>query len=233
MGWSRGNLLGFLLAVWTFLFLGRKMVGLRPKIAVGGLVLLLMPILALGAYELTPREIVDSRVVRSQTVYSRLGAWQRMLEEGLESPIFGIGLNNLRNALAEDRINVEGVYSEDNPHNSLLSIFAEMGLVGLSVYLLILMSLTRIGTGLYRGGSSSRERWRGIAVISILVGYWIPAFFVNAIYIPAVCHLYVYVYFGAIAGLHGKRRFLSPMSSSTANNRWIRANAPVVGASQS
>jgi hypothetical protein len=233
LAWSRGNLLGFLLAVWTFLFLGRKMVGLRPKIAVAGLLLLLTPILALAVVEFTPREIVDSRVVRSQTVYSRLGAWQRMLEEGFESPIFGIGLNNLRNVLAEDRINFEGVYSEDNPHNSLLSIFAEMGFVGLLAYLLILMSLIRIGTGLYRKGSNSRERWRGITVISILVGYWIPAFFVNAIYIPAVCHLYVYVYFGAIAGLHGKRRVLSPMSASTANNRWAPANAPAVGASRS
>jgi hypothetical protein len=64
LGWSRGNLLGFLLAVWTFLFLARKLVGLRPKIAVAGLLLLLAPILALGAYEFTPREIVESRVVR-------------------------------------------------------------------------------------------------------------------------------------------------------------------------
>jgi hypothetical protein len=233
LGWSRGNLLGFLLAVWTFLFLARKLVGLRPKIAVAGLLLLLAPILALGAYEFTPREIVESRVVRSHTVYSRLGAWQRMVEEGLESPIFGIGLNNLRNVLAEDRITLEGVVSENNPHNSLLSIFAELGFVGLLVYSLIVTTLLRIGVNLYRRGSNSLHRWHGITVICVLVAYLVPSFFVNAMYITAVCHVYVYVYVGAVAGLCSRARLPYTVAASTASSPWIRANASAAGASRS
>ena len=225
LGWSRGNLLGFLLGMWVFLFLASRLVGSRPKIAAMGLLLLLGPIIVVGFYGLTPEEIVQSRVVRSNTVYSRLGAWQRMVEVGFEAPIVGIGLNNLRDVLAENRTRFEGVTSENNPHNSLLSIFAELGSLGLLAYLLMLASLIRIGLNLYRRGANLRERWHGVTVISVLVAYLVPAFFVNSMYITAVCHIYVYVYLGAIAGLHGRRQLVSGFSASTANSRWIQTNA--------
>ena len=222
LGWSRGNLMGLLLGIWVFVFLGSRLVGFRPKMALVGLVLLLGPIIAVGFYELTPEDIVESRIVRSRTVYGRLGAWQKMFEVGFESPIMGIGLNNLRNVLAENRTRFEGVTSENNPHNSVLSIFAELGVFGLLFYIAIILSIIQSGTNLYRRGSDLRERWRGITVIAIVLAYLVPSLFVNSLYIPGLCHVYVYAYIGAVAGLHNSRRLISTVSSCAANGQWLQ-----------
>ena len=161
-------------------------------------------------------------------MYARLGAWQNVIEAFSKSPAFGIGLNNLRDELEENRIRFEGVKSETHAHNAPLSILAEMGLLGLIVFSAIVISLLRTGLNLYRAGSNLRERWRGITVISIVAAYMVSALFVNSLYLTTVSHVYVYMCLGGIAGLQCRQRSVSALSASPTNSRRIRRNSPAV-----
>jgi O-antigen ligase len=194
--------------------------------AIVGLALLVGPILALGLYEFTPREVVDSRLAATSTVYARLGAWKNIVDESFKSPITGIGLNNLRDVLSQRRITFEGIRSETHDHNSYLAMIAELGLFGLFAYLAMVASIIRMSLSVYHGSRSLQQRWLGVAVVSIMVAYLVAALFANTLYLPTVSHIYLYVFVGAVAGLYSRRGPLSDFSPSV-NSRWLRANMPV------
>jgi O-antigen ligase len=171
-----------------------------------GLVLVLVPTLAIGLYEIIPEKLFEERISRPSTVYARLGAWQLITEQISKSPVTGIGFNNLRDFLEERRIILEGVKSETHAHNSFLSILGELGLIGLLAYLAIGGSIIRTGLLLYRRGREPLQRWRGVALIAIITAYWVAALFATSLHVPTVSHVYVYLTAGAIAGLHVRRR---------------------------
>lgn len=225
-GWGRGNLVGLLSGIWIFVFLARRLLDSRRIMTMAGLVLLLAPIIAVGSYGLTPEEVVDARVIRSSTIYARFGAWQNIIDETAKSPVLGIGLNNLRDVLDQTRTSFLGVKSETHPHNSYMSMLAELGLFGFFVFLGIVVSIFRTGLNLYRTGSNLPDRWRGIAVIAIITAYLVSALFTNALYLTTVSHVYVYVLVGGIAGLYAKRRSVSAFAATTINRRWIAVNSP-------
>jgi O-antigen ligase len=202
------------------------LIDFRSKVATVGLVLLLGPILAAGFIEFTPEEIVQSRIERTSTVYARFGAWQNIVEELKKSPVFGIGFNNLRDVLQEKRVYVEGVKSETLAHNSFLSLAGEVGLLGLIAYLAIAGSIMWKGLILYKRGPTPRERWCGIVTISAMVAYLVHAFFDTSLYFPSITHVYMYMFVGGIAGLHGKRQPLSAAYASRPKHSWIPANVP-------
>jgi hypothetical protein len=222
LGWGRGNMLAFFSGIWVFAFFGRKLLAFRSKIAVAGLLFLMVPILALALYELTPDEIVEARIRRESTVYSRLGAWQNIAEEFSKAPVFGIGLNNLRDVLHVTRTYVEGVKSETHAHNSPLSIGAELGVAGFLVFAALAGSILLSGLNLYRKGPDVRARWRGIAVMAVVCSYFVGSIFANTLYIPAVSHVYVYLLVGGIVGLYGRQRAVAALPHAR-NSSWIPA----------
>jgi O-antigen ligase len=206
LGWSRGNLVGLFSGIWMFMFFGRRLVNSSRIMGTAGLALVLVPTLAIGLYEIIPEKIFEERISRPSTVYARLGAWQLISEQISKSPVTGVGFNNLRDILDDRRIKFEGVKSETHAHNSFLSILAELGLIGLLAYLAIGGSIIRTGLLLYRRGRDLHQRWRGVALVSMMTAYWVAALFATSLHLPAVSHVYVYITAGAIAGLHVRRR---------------------------
>ena len=201
--WTRGIWLGFLLAIWTFAFLGRGMVMWRPKLLIFGLALLLLPVTVLGVQEFLGTEEVYSRVANTQTIYSRFETYRVMMGETSRNPIFGIGLNNIRDVLFEQRqMMSSGIRSYYVSHNSYLSLLVELGVVGILGYLGIMATIFGTGLRVFRMGKQARDRWRGIAVIAIMLAYLVPAAFDTTLYQTWVPHVYVFVYFGAVAGLY-------------------------------
>jgi hypothetical protein len=215
--WARATWLGLLVSVGIFLCMAARLTNLSRKLVVISLTLLLLAGGIIGLQTSASQEIVSERVTdKTQTIYARLGAWQLILQEVGKAPFFGIGLNDLRAVLSTTRIRVEGIKSEENPHNSFLSILAELGAGGLLTYLAIGVSILRMGLGLYREGTHVQDRWRGVMIVVTMAAYFVPALFVNSLYLPTSSNIYVYGFVGGIAGLYDRDRrrlFLNPYAS--------------------
>ena len=212
--WTRGIWLGFLLGIWTFAFLGRKLVMWRPKLLIIGLVLFLFPVTVLGVRELLGTEEVYSRVANIRNVYGRLATYRIMVNEMSNNPVFGIGLNNVRDVLAEEKESAHGMRSYAFSHNSYLALATELGAVGILVYLAVAVSLLRTGLRVFRMGRNAQDRWRGIGIIAIMVAYLIPPAFDSTLYQPWVSHIYVYVYAGGMAGVYGLEWLRRPVRAN-------------------
>jgi len=211
--WERANWVGFLMGVWGFFLLGYRLLNFSRKIIVIGLVLTLLPILATGIQALTPEDVVEERAGNSKTIYGRLATWQITIEEGLQHPVFGIGFDNMRYVLGTRTLTYEDVTSYISVHNSYLALFAELGVVGLSIYLAMIASIIRMGVRLYRKGLRPQDRWRGVAVIAIMVAHLIPALFASKLHLPKPWNtILVYSFVGGIAGLYSRYRFDRPYS---------------------
>ena len=211
--WTRGNWLGFISGAWSVLFLGRRLIGFYSKTCAIGLVLLLLPVIVLLVGSSVSGKF-EKRITNTQNVYERVAAWQRAFHASTENPIFGIGLNNLRDVLKTSQTTFEATRGLTVHHNCFLAFFVELGAVGLLAYAGIVSSIIRMGLMIYWSGPGYRDRWRGIAVIAIMVAYLVPAFFSTILYKPAASHIYVFACVGGIAGLYGSRRRVQDMKSS-------------------
>jgi len=210
--WTRGLWLGFLLGIWTVAFLGRKLVMWRRKLLILGLVLGLFPVAVLAVQELLGVEEVYSRVANTRNIHGRLGTYEIMLGEASKNPVFGIGLNNARDVLWEKREQTSsGVKSYFVSHNSYLALVTELGAMGLLGYLAIMASIFGMGVRVFRMEKLPQDCWRGIGVIAIMVAYLIPAAFDTTLYRPWLPPIYVFVYFGGVAGLYDLSRLQRPV----------------------
>jgi O-antigen ligase len=202
---TRGNLLGFFIGGWACLFLGRRLMKPSWKVMVIGLILTLVPLLIIGSFWLVPEKVIDERFTQSRTVESRLEVFQIALQIGMKRPIFGIGLNNLRDVFGALRVTREGARTLPVAHNSFITMFAELGIAGLVAYLAIAMSIIQMGLRLYRTGITPGEQWQGVGVVAIMMAYLVPALTSNILHRPELSQVYVYVGLGAIAGRYSQR----------------------------
>ena len=205
--WLRANWVGFLSGVWVFLFLSYRLSTPRQKLQKLGVGLMLIPMLVLGigavlSQDFVAQEVVEKRVSNPKNVDWRLKRWNVAIQEGIEHPFFGIGLTNLQDALGRAGLNY------DTAHTSFLTFFAEQGVVGLLVYLSSVVSIIRMGSRLYRTGANPQDRWRGAAVIAVLVTHQMPSFFYNELHSYHLGHIYAYVFVGGIAGLYSRHRLV-------------------------
>jgi O-Antigen ligase len=199
--WSRGNLVGFLIGIWAFLFLGRRMINTRWKFGALGLILTLIPLIVTSTVDLAPQEVTEGRIANVSTMHIRLRTWGVVIQEfPTNKIIFGIGLNNLRYFLAEKWQGSSRLLL--TIHNSYLAIVFEQGIIGLTIYLLMVASIIQMGLKLYQNSTHPRIKWLGIAVIAIMLDYLVPALFDNTLYLSDLAHIYVYVTIGGIAGLY-------------------------------
>ena len=210
--WTRGNWLGFISGTWLALFLGRQFFSPYVRVYAIGFTLILLPAVGFLATQVSIPSDIEGRIADSFNAQGRLVTWRIALESGSTNPILGIGLNNLRDVLDANRINVPGTRSLTTHHNGFLGLFIELGAVGLFIYLLIVSSIIRTGLKIYRSGLDQADRWRGIVVIAMMIAYLIPGFFSTILYSPELSHIYVFAYAGGVAGLYGSRRRVQDMS---------------------
>jgi O-antigen ligase len=204
--WTRGNWLGFLSGMWVFFFLGRRLLPFSRKLICISLILLMVPVGVLGLQAALTENVLENRVAKTSTFFARWASWNILVEETLKQPIFGIGLNNSRDVLQENRrlSLYADVKSLTTPHNGFLAIFAELGVVGLVAYAAIIICMARLGLRLYRSGRAVQARWGGIAILALLVAYYMPVLTENILHAPELSHVYVFACVGAIVGCYAK-----------------------------
>jgi O-antigen ligase len=184
------------------MILGHRAVHISKKIVVIGSALILIPVMSITTYTLIPEslfkaEIITTDVANTDTIAWRFKRWNVALAEGTKSPIFGIGLSNLRDILGEKLGNA------NNAHNSYITLFTELGLVGFIPFVAIMVSLIRLGLRLCHRGRLPRDRLRGAAFVAILVAYLMPGFFANTLLGTLdFSTLYMFVLLGGIARVY-------------------------------
>ena len=222
LGFTRGDWLGFLMGIGAFLFLGRRLINPARRLGAIGLALILISLVVMAAPALTPKEIVGGRIGSLDNFYGRLATWGLAIQEGVTHPLFGIGLNNLRGVLAGKSAQFATAQSYTTVHNSFLALFIEQGAVGLLAYLAVVGSIMRMGLTLHWTGPRSRDRWRGIVIVAIMIAYLVPALFGQTLHLIQLSHLYVYSVVGGIAGLHGVRQSVAHLHPSPTKGRMQR-----------
>jgi O-antigen ligase len=213
MTWRRGIWLGFISGVLVFFLLARRFTQSSRKLAIIGLLLLLIPVGFISTQTSIFKETVGARLGRENTVYARFGAWEVTLREVFKKPVLGIGLNNLRDVLAQSRIHFEGVKSETHHHNSFLAFLAELGVAGLFAYSMVVGTILFTGLTLYRRGAVPYDRWLGVTMVAMMAAYLVPALTSSLLHLPDVSHIYVFVCIGAITGL-SRPRLLHPKTTT-------------------
>jgi O-antigen ligase len=224
----RGNWVGFLLAVGIFLLLGRRLATFSRRTAgTVGLSLLLIPIIALSLLLVVPEEFFDERVGDSVNIFGRFATWIVTLGIVAKAPIFGVGLNNLRGLLADEIVSFRGFWNYSTPHNSFLSMIAELGIVGLVAYLAVVVAIIKMGLRLYRTGPRPQDRWRGVALPAVMVAYLVPSMFAHTMAYTGLIHIYVYILAGALAGIYGRNQLPAISHGYIRRHRSVNQSYPV------
>jgi putative inorganic carbon (hco3(-)) transporter len=217
--WSRAYWVGFIMAVTIFLYLVIRLLNPSRKLGIIGVALLLVPVTVSSMHILIPDVVFEKRISDTGNVLARIGAWKITLEEAVKAPIFGVGLNNLRDILGTTQIRLQGVKSETTVHNSILSILTELGAIGLIAYLAIIISLILMGLRLYSRGMHSRDQWRGAVILGVMTAYLVPTLFANELYrVQNLGSVYIYAVLGGIAGLYSRRQAGSRIYASSERN---------------
>jgi hypothetical protein len=210
---SRGAWVGFLLGVWTFLFLGRGLFSSSGKIGLIGVTFISVPLLAAGILVIgLPDELVQ-RVANVRNIESRFETWAAVVQIARNNLVSGIGLNNIRDVLAQTG-HVLGTI-----HNCYLSMLIELGLVGLVSYLAIVASIIMPGLRLQQTDIHRHTAWLRISTVAVMVAYQIPSLFANNLYLTGVSHVFVFALIGGVAGLIGEGRLRSHVLVPSAKQR--------------
>jgi O-antigen ligase len=178
-----------------------------------GAMLVIIPLAFVASQAVLPKSLFEERIGEMDNVLGRLETWKIALRQGLEQPITGIGLNNTRDLLAQSRTSIQEAsgtgFTYTTVHNSFLTFFAELGIIGLVLYLSIVAAILRVGWQLYRRGQTRALQWRGVAIIAILIGYLAPGFFANTLQMFGFGHFLVFGLLGGLIGVSYKAENLA------------------------
>lgn len=134
---SRGVIISLAVAGSVSLFIVSKTT-LQTKLSVVFILLVLFGI----SYRAVPENLTDfyeysiSKAALQDTtssVYLRVGLWQEAISNFIENPIFGIGMGNYKR-------------TSNFPHNVILEVAAEFGILGLFIFLLLCFTTLRKAT---------------------------------------------------------------------------------------
>jgi O-antigen ligase len=236
---SRGGFLGFLVVVGYLVLLFRALPG-RLRVGAVVLVTLVAGLVASDQYWERMATLLNPTQDYNwagQSSTGRFEVWKRGIGYMLERPLLGVGVG--RFGSAEGRLSQEGAdrrsrsagWKWSSPHNSFVEIGAELGVLGLVVFLAMFGSAFRTLRGFGRAppramANSAAPRAITQALLGALLGYVSTAFFLSHGYAAVL-----YALLALVAGL-GKFQRLSgrsqPVRSRVATQPGTRTPGPPV-----
>lgn len=134
-----------------------------------------------------PRAGEGRNLLRSASSFARLGNAERAVMLIREKPLFGHGFNLLRFVATErDWLDESGTPSRAGAglDTSVLFVGATTGIVGMSVYIWLLVSLWRLGMRLY--GQGKKKSLPAATYLGTLTALLLHSLFVNSLFYPWV-----------------------------------------------
>jgi O-antigen ligase len=162
---SRGGYLALAVMALILAVINRYRWYLLPAVVVVGVAMSRVPAIA------TRMEHEFNLSDPNNTFVSRLNLWEATLRMLRDHPIFGSGLFGFARSIQPYR---GGVYEENliYPHNFVLNMWTETGLLGLAAFLWLLVQTFRVS---WRGWTSGPASWRAmqlgivLAMVAIIV----------------------------------------------------------------
>jgi len=157
---------------------------------------------------------------RQQTVRERMVNNLTTLDMGMANPIFGVGYGNFKTEWPKyfHKVYDDVIDLTDGNHNTFLGLFAEVGLVGLVPYLLVLYHMFRVGLRVYRKGEGCEHEFALLFLLAA-VSYVIGANFSD--YRNAqFCNTTLFLLCGAVASLEASMTSPTHRVSVTHAGSW-------------
>jgi hypothetical protein len=144
-------------------------------------VILLALGITVGWQQIATTRLYRDRISNMENVYDRLGAWLYAFRAFSEHPLTGIGTQGMkqyiRGAQAEgDDLRVMDIPATYHPHNSILALMAENGLLALVPFCLAIWYFLRQVRDCVRLGRSPADIEFGIFAVSIAFAIYAPSF---------------------------------------------------------
>jgi len=154
------------------------------------------------------KEAVMHRFTSKGSIYSRMNVQKAALKMILEKPVFGFGYHTFKDVSPKYYQRIKGVpYTIGGggvaAHNVFLFILAELGLVGLILYVFIIFYMLNISRKLYH--LLPREGFLGKGLIVIIGGVFIVFFFgmlAREIHYMVFPNGIFFLLFGVLSGLY-------------------------------
>jgi O-antigen ligase len=205
----------WILLTWMVLGDNRKSLIMRSqprrRLTIPWLIPVMFIALAGFLATITPM-LAGTRLTDSRTAFGRFATWQAAAEIMLTNPVFGVGLGNYSEYFDQTHYYSDEPIEEvlearavDSPHSNVLWIGAELGLVGLALYLTANVFLFLNGWRMFKHAENSRQRTAAACTIALVVAYWIPGFTLTSGYYSDL-NLCFFFLVGALAnGFAGSR----------------------------
>lgn len=145
---SRGAYLGLLAMVLFLLIFKFRKIFTRKNIIIGTVTLCIVGSMVTyflikaepKAYEEFVKHITVEDIVAGESIYGRLGSFQKAIQMWQENPLLGVGIGNY-GPYVKNFPDAENVPGWDIVNNEYLEILAETGYLGIITFLIILLVL--------------------------------------------------------------------------------------------
>lgn len=115
----------------------------------------------------------------------RKAVWRRGRRYAREHPVMGVGLGNFPMAEGQSLAEAEQTGKWSNAHNAYVQAFAELGVPGGTIFVLMLLTGARIGYGFARGRQPLRRgEMHRPEYLASLAAYSCGAYFLSHAYFP-------------------------------------------------
>jgi O-antigen ligase len=133
---------------------------------------------------LAPASMVEERS-SSENVYGRVAQFEQSLRVFVDHPMVGVGFWNFHEFVAGEArysASYEGVPSLDWPHNNLIEVLTETGIIGFVPYVMAHVLLLMAMWQLRQSSSSGRLVWK--YYVYLFLSYWITGLTESSGYSP-------------------------------------------------
>jgi O-antigen ligase len=133
---------------------------------------------------LVPKSMVEERS-SSENVYGRIAQFEQSLQVFVDHPMLGVGFWNFHEFVVGEsryRASYMGVSSLDWPHNNLIEVLTETGLIGFVPYVMTQVLLLMAMWQLRQLSNSGRLVWK--YYVFLFLSYWITGLTESSGYSP-------------------------------------------------
>ncbi|MEE9442374.1 MAG: O-antigen ligase family protein [candidate division Zixibacteria bacterium] len=207
---SRGGLLGLLAVVFFMAMKGKnKAIGLVVFLVVIALILMLLP------SEFTDRYSTIGTYNQDASAMGRIYAWQAGINMMIARPVTGVGVGCFETAFGlAFRPAGFGAAKWQAPHNTLIQVGGETGLIGLAIFMYLYLYCLMLMRRLQPAGTDEQKKKITLikdAIFTGLIGFGVSAFFLT--------QAFNYMLYFLIASTASLTAINSQLMKTTDNNK--------------